>query len=142
MATAAPRDGASVTTATPRWRRVMRSASTSCWGASRPSPAGGQPRGAGPAASHPTHPRFPFFVGPKVDYLFWSASPFRPFVGAIAGVERSNRDVVHGIGSMIGAAVQGRAGVRCFAAPGFSIDPALFFEGVYLGMHDDSHDDV
>ncbi len=83
---------------------------------------------------------FDLFLGPKLDVMFMPDSRVRPFVGGAIGfahygvsqettaplgagtVTRKDFD-----GAWNGVGFLGRAGIRWFLTPGFSIDPALVF---------------
>jgi len=79
--------------------------------------------------------RFSLFIGPKVDYMFLPDSMVRPFVGGAIGlvrrtdtIETTNQNNVTTTQSDLGQTglgLMGRAGIRWFLTPGFSIDPAF-----------------
>jgi hypothetical protein len=88
------------------------------------------------------------FAGPKIDYVFLPASRVRPFVGAAAGVIRWNeleqvRSFYGGNDlppvwwtkadiAQTGVKLELRVGIRGFATPWFSVDPAFFMAAMYL----------
>jgi hypothetical protein len=83
---------------------------------------------------------FELLLAPKIDYLFMPASKVRPFVGGALGLVVHNTDYDDGDTetSLLGVGLLARAGIRWFAAPGFSIDPALNFGGRWLSGDTDT----
>lgn len=81
---------------------------------------------------------FELLLAPKVDYLFMPSSKVRPFVGGALGLFVHNTDDENSETSLLGLGVLARAGVKWFAAPGFSIDPALTFGGRWLSGETDT----
>ncbi len=96
--------------------------------------------------------RLSFLAGPKLDYMFGSASSVRPFAGAALGfVERTDREQskwfvpsaevpgpYHSTdpdSSLAGLDLAARLGLRWFVAPWLSIDPALSFDASFLWGH-------
>jgi hypothetical protein len=75
---------------------------------------------------------FDLMLAPKVDYHFMQG-PLRPFVGGALGLVVQNGEVEDATDtSLWGVGMLARAGLRWFAAPGFSVDPALNFGGQFL----------
>jgi hypothetical protein len=80
---------------------------------------------------------FELMLAPKFDYIFLPDSRVRPFIGAAIGIVHHSEAVEHtnnqGIRttrddlSLTGLWLMGRAGIRAFLTPAFSVDPALFF---------------
>ena len=80
---------------------------------------------------------FNLFIGPKLDVMFLPDSRVRPFVGAAIGLVRftdniqdtnaNNVTTTPYDGGWTGVGLLGRAGIRCFLPPGFSLDPAFVF---------------
>lgn len=103
---------------------------------------GGWSNTSGPdpiAAGDPrrTNSMFSLFIGPKIDYMFLPDSVVRPFIGGAVGLVRQSSsqettnqnnitDTDYEIGAT-GVGLLGRAGIRWFLTPGFSIDPAFVF---------------
>lgn len=81
---------------------------------------------------------FNLFIGPKFDVMFLPDSRVRPFVGAAVGLVRMTDTVQNTNQNNVtttptdsgwtGVGLLGRAGVRCFLTPGFSLDP-MFVAG-------------
>jgi hypothetical protein len=80
---------------------------------------------------------FNFFIGPKFDYMFLPGSRVRPFVGAVVGLSRVTQNNTTTNNASVttttldtgytGLGLMGRAGIRWFLTPGFSLDPAFVF---------------
>jgi outer membrane protein W len=80
---------------------------------------------------------FNFFIGPKFDYMFLPDSRVRPFIGAVVGLSRvaqnNTNTTQFGVTTTsldtgyTGVGLMGRAGIRWFLTPGFSLDPAFVF---------------
>ena len=78
---------------------------------------------------------FQLFIGPKLDIMFLPDSRVRPFIGAAIGLVRDTNTQTHTAtnnvtttpydGGWTGLGLLGRAGIRCFLTPGFSLDPAF-----------------
>lgn len=80
--------------------------------------------------------RFSLFIGPKIDYMLLPTSMVRPMFGATLGLIRqtdsidftnANATTNQSSFGATGLGVMGRAGIRWFLTPGFSIDPAFVF---------------
>lgn len=72
---------------------------------------------------------FNLLIGPKVDVMFSPGNAVRPFIGAGVAFAMSKIDDedTGNDTSLTGVNLIGRVGLRAFAAPGFSIDPAVVF---------------
>jgi len=80
---------------------------------------------------------FNFFLGPKFDYMFLPQSRVRPFLGAVVGLSHISQNTTRTDNNSVtttaldtsytGLGLMGRAGIRWFVTPGFSLDPALVF---------------
>lgn len=80
---------------------------------------------------------FSLFLGPKLDYMFLPDSRVRPFLGAALGISRvtynqqatdiNNVTTTGQDWGYTGVGLLGRAGIRWFLTPGFSLDPAFVF---------------
>lgn len=69
---------------------------------------------------------FELLIAPKLEYMFDPTATINPFVGALLGVNlRSTDDGLEASQTVFVA--MARAGLRCFLADGFSLDPALEF---------------
>jgi hypothetical protein len=82
-----------------------------------------------PNSEEETNSSFDVVVGPKIDYMFSEGSRVRPFVSAVVGLLHSSSTAEDDAEtSLTGVMLQGGAGLRWFAAPGFSLDPSLRFD--------------
>ncbi len=84
---------------------------------------------------------FSLFIGPKLDYMLLPESVVRPFFGVALGLVRRTdtreSTLLNAAGAAVtttdsdvgltGVGLQGRAGIRWFLTPGFSLDPAFVF---------------
>lgn len=80
---------------------------------------------------------FSLFLGPKLDYMFLPDSRVRPFLGVVAGISRVTAHTQNTTDLSVtntgldtgytGVGLFGRAGIRWFLTPGFSLDPAFVF---------------
>jgi hypothetical protein len=95
---------------------------------------------------------FSFFLGPKLEYMLLLASSLRLVAGGAVGfvrlTDREDRKTLvpsaiapgpyfstDPDSSLAGVKLEGRLGLRWFAAPWLSIDPAVFFGGSFLSGH-------
>ncbi|HKU37102.1 MAG TPA: outer membrane beta-barrel protein [Polyangiales bacterium] len=75
---------------------------------------------------------FDLLIGPKAEYHFTPTSKINPFVGAMLGLYNTSSDDNGLEISQLLFVMQARAGLRCFLAEGFSLDPT-FHVGFGLG---------
>ena len=88
-----------------------------------------------PSPNHIQDSSFNLFIGPKFDYMFLPQSRVRPFVGAVVGLSHVSQNATTTNDNSVttttldtsytGLGLMGRAGIRWFLTPGFSLDPAL-----------------
>lgn len=89
-------------------------------------------------ADETTDSSFDLLLAPKIDYMFSPDSNLRPFLGGALGIiYQSQKTEFHDAqanttttgldASVTGLYLMARVGLRWFAAPGFSLDPALNF---------------
>ncbi|HMA93046.1 MAG TPA: outer membrane beta-barrel protein, partial [Polyangiaceae bacterium] len=89
-------------------------------------------------ANEDTESTFDLTLAPKIDYMFSPDSNLRPFIGGALGITyqsakteshnpQTNTTTTGVDASATGLLLMARVGLRWFAAPGFSLDPALMF---------------